>query len=38
MSQKPKREMEQKTVEQELSQLLEATLQWEDELNSMPVY
>jgi len=32
------RKMEQKTVEQELSQLIEATLRWEDELNSIPVY
>jgi hypothetical protein len=29
------RKMEQKAVEQELGRLLEATLRWEDELNSI---
>jgi len=38
MSLEKKHKMEQKEVEQELSQLLELTLKWEDELNSMPVY
>jgi len=30
------RQMEKQAVEKELSQLLELTLQWEDELNQIP--
>lgn len=38
MSSEHKEKMEKKQVEQELGQLLELTLGWEDELNSMPAY
>lgn len=33
-----KNKMEQKEVEQELSQLIEMTLSWEDELNSFRLH
>lgn len=38
MSSERKEKMEKKEVEQELGQLLELTLGWEDELNAMTAY
>jgi len=38
MPSEEKQKMEQKEVEQELSQLFELTLAWEDELNAISAY